>query len=200
MIKQTAAQQRDIRQQRNGQIRETILDIGIVGHFRPTGSLQAIAYKEVNTQTKGSQRQTGNVLISLERYRQRGEQQTAQSTCQEGNRNAHTQRVGITAADIAKDGANSHDTLNTQIQAAGFLHNDFAYGAVEQRDVVDNDIVQKGSNNTKLIHFHYLFLPSSSEQSGTESRNQQPAPGTGSHPGAYWQSWSPPAQRWMQQP
>ena len=159
VIEDAVAQQRNLRQAGNGQVGKAILDVGVVAHDRPCHSLQAVAHKEVDTQTEGGQSQTGDVLVGLQGDGEGGEEQAAQGGCQESHGDAHAEGVGVAAADVAEDGTHGHDTLHAQIQAAGLLDDNLAHGAVEQRNVVDHNVVNEGGQYSKLIHFHVQFPP-----------------------------------------
>ena len=200
VAEQALAHQRQFGKHGNGQAAEAVLDGGIIAHDGPAGGLQAVAHKEVDTQAEGGKGQTGDILIGLERDGHDRKQQTAQSCGEECHQNAHGQRIGIAAADVAENGTDCHDSLHAQIQAAGLFHHDLSHGTVQQRDIIHDDVVHKGSQNAKLIHFHCCFLLSDQSPPGNGCRNLQPAPGTGSRPGAYWQSWSPPGRRWLLPP
>ena len=154
MVEQPPAQHRDLGQAGNGQVRKAIFDVLIVVHHRPADRLDAVAHKEVHPQAEGGQGQTGNVLVGLEGHGEGGEQQAAQGPHQEGGQDPDPQAVGIAADDIAEDGSHGHDALHAQVQAAGLLHHDLPYRAIEQGDVIDHDVVDKGGDHPKFIHFH----------------------------------------------
>ena len=154
VVEQPPAQHRDLGQAGNGQVRKAIFDVLIVVHHRPADRLDAVAHKEVHPQAEGGQGQTGNVLVGLEGHGEGGEQQAAQGPHQEGGQDPDPQAVGIAADDIAEDGSHGHDALHAQVQAAGLLHHDLPYRAIEQGDVIDHDVVDKGGDHPKFIHFH----------------------------------------------
>ena len=154
MVKQAAAQHRDLGQAGNGQVHKPVLDVLVVVHHRPADCLDTVAHEEVHTQAEGSQGQASDVLVGLEGYGEGGKQQTAQGPHQKGGQDPDPQAVGVAADDIAKDGSHSHDALHAQVQAAGLLHHDLPHCTVEQGDIVDHDVVDKGGDHPKLIHFH----------------------------------------------
>ena len=73
---------------------------------------------------------------------------TKANICNECGQDTHNNGVGKAAQHIAEDGANRHNTLDTQVQTAGFFNDDLAYSAVQQGDVIDHDRVEERSNNT----------------------------------------------------
>ena len=66
MAEQAVANHRQLGKAGDGEIRKALHNVGVVPHNRPLDSLETGAHEEVDTQTEGSQRQTGDILIGLQ--------------------------------------------------------------------------------------------------------------------------------------
>ena len=163
VAEQALADEGQLGQAGDGQIGKAVFDAGIVVHGGPLDGLQAVAHEEIYAQAKGGQGQAGDVLVGLERDGEGGKQQPAQGPGQKGGEDADEQTVGVAADDIAEDGAHGHDALHAQVQAARLLHHDLPHRAVQQRDVIDHNVVNEGGDHPQLIHFHCRFPLSSRE-------------------------------------
>ena len=151
VVKEHLAQHRDVGQARDRQVGKAVLDVGVVVHGGPAHRLHAVAHEEEHAQAEGGDGQTGDVLVGLEGDGEHGEDEAAQGGGEEGHQHAHHHGVGVAAQDIAEDGAHGHGALHAQVQAARLLNGDLSHGAVEQGDVIHNDVVEECGDNVQLI-------------------------------------------------
>ena len=137
-MNRTAPEERDIRQDREDDLRQ--LDAGLpeigfadhAGHAKP----------------EDGQGQSGRHLIGNERQGQEAEQQRKQRSGSDAGENADIGRSGHLRGDEGADGAHDHHAFDAEIENTGTLGDEFTDGRKHKRRRRGNDRQQDGFKDT----------------------------------------------------